>query len=379
MVRELVLCALVAPLLGTLVMRLLADRVAAGVAVVAFTVSACLLAVSTALVLLAGGIHTTTAIVKTGKRGWTSQAWADAGRDAWLSGPCALVALVAAASATRSFRRQRAALRAAEVEADALPGDELIVVVPGGYPDAFTLPGTRARIVVTEALRDALSADELGVVLAHERAHLAFNHHRYVDAARLAAAGQPLLRPVARLVEYGVERWADERAALEIGDRARVARTIGTVALATTTSGPSLTAGRSRTAGRSFAAGPARAAPTTRPAEAANQPPSRFSAHQTGKIEPHILRIAAPGWEAVAGVAALSWRKPLNWLHPARPGPVPRRVRALLRPVPSSSHRMLVTIPAILSLSTCLWAGNIVYDVHTPLRVALTVEDQFQP
>jgi hypothetical protein len=40
---------------------------------------------------------------------------------------------------------------------------------------------------------------------------------------------------------------------------------------------------------------------------------------------------------------------------------------------------MLVTIPAILSLSSCLWAGNIVYDVHTPLRVALTVEDQFGP
>src|SRR6185369_11937270 len=159
MVRELVLCALVAPLLGTLVMRLLADRVAAGVAVVAFTVSACLLALSTALVLLAGGIHTTTAIVKTGRRGWTTEAWADAGRDACLSGPCAIVAIVAAVVAIRAFRRQRTALRAAQDEAAALPGDDLVVVVPGSQPDAFTLPGSRGRIVVTEALRNALSRD----------------------------------------------------------------------------------------------------------------------------------------------------------------------------------------------------------------------------
>lgn len=378
MVRELVLCVLVAPLLGTLVMRLLADRVAAGVAVVAFTVSACLLALATALVLFASGIHTTTAIVKTGRRGWTTEAWADAGRDAWLSGPFAIVAIVAAVSAIRAFRRQRSALRAAGDEADALPGEDLVVVVPGAQPDAFTLPGSRGRIIVTEALRDALSADELSVVLAHERAHLACHHHRYVDAARLAAAGQPLLRPVARLVEYGVERWADERAALEIGDRALVARTIGAVALATAASGPASalmgSTPRPRSSGR-----PARIRrPSARAATAApgaswcptHQPSSRV-------VEPHTLRITSPGWLTDRpDRIARWWPRPYGLLRPAQPGPVPRRVSALLRPLPSSSHRMLVTIPAILSLSSCLWAGNIVYDVHTPLRVALTVEDQ---
>ncbi|WP_045878062.1 M56 family metallopeptidase [Pseudofrankia sp. DC12] len=380
MVRELVLCALVAPLLGTLVMRLLADRVAAGVAVVAFTVSACLLALATALVLFASGIHTTTAIVKTGKRGWTTEAWADAGRDAWLSGPFAIVAIVAAVSAIRAFHRQRAALRAAEDEAAALPGEDLVVVVPGTAPDAFTLPGVRGRIVVTEALRDALSSDELKVVLAHERAHLACHHHRYVDAARLAAAGQPLLRPVARLVEYGVERWADERAALEIGDRALVARTIGAVALATAAAGSAAPARSASASPSSGKPAPARrlSARAAAPAPGASWCPT----HQSGRhpVEPHALRITSPAWLVDRPRRTPSrWRPRYARLRPAQPGPVPRRVSALLRPLPSSRHRMLVTIPAILSLSSCLWAGNIVYDVHTPLRIALTVEDQFGP
>ncbi|ADP79954.1 M56 family metallopeptidase [Pseudofrankia inefficax] len=383
MVRELVLCALVAPLLGTLVMRLLADRVAAGVAVVAFTVSACLLAVATALVLFASGIHTTTAIVKTGKRGWTTEAWADAGRDAWLSGPFAIVAIVAAVSAIRAFHRQRAAVRAAGDEAAALPGEDLVVMVPGTQPDAFTLPGSRGRIVVTEALRDALSADELSVVLAHERAHLDCHHHRYVDAARLAAAGQPLLRPVARLVEYGVERWADERAALEIGDRALVARTIGAVALATAAAGPARSTSGARSSGARSSGKPNRTRRLPARAAAATPGTPRCPAHQSGHhpVEPHALRITSPAWLTERPRRYPSrWRTPYARLRPAaQPGPVPRRVSALLRPLPSSSHRMLVTIPAILSLSSCLWAGNIVYDVHTPLRVALTVEDQFGP
>ena len=403
MVRELVLCALVAPLLGTLVMRLLADRVAAGVAVVAFTASSCLLALSTALVLLAGGIHTTTAIVKTGRRGWTTEAWADAGRDAWLSGPCAIVAIVAAVVAIRAFRRQRTALRAAQDEAAALPGDDLVVVVPGSQPDAFTLPGSRGRIVVTEALRNALSRDEFGVVLAHERAHLVCRHHRYVDAARLAAAGQPLLRPVARLVEYGVERWADEQAALEIGDRTRVARTIGAVALAAAAAGPAPSAGVPASAGPAapepsgtawrtssrlpmLPAAPAKAtqpdAGLTETGSAGAAPAEAAWLPQAGNasVQPRTLRIAPLSWLSGRPAQAGSGRRrPLaRRLRPA-PGPVPRRVNALLRPAPSGRHRMLVTIPAILSLSTCLWAGNIVYDVHAPLRSALTVEDQVQP
>src|SRR5436190_1668852 len=46
-----------------------------------------------------------------------------------------------------------------------------------------------------------------------------------------AAAANPLLLPVARAVDYTVERWADERAATVTGDRRLVAATIGRVAL----------------------------------------------------------------------------------------------------------------------------------------------------
>ncbi|MBL7494911.1 M56 family metallopeptidase [Frankia sp. CNm7] len=342
MVHELVVCVLVAPMLGTVVMRLLADRVPAGVAVVAFTVSACLLALGTALVLLASGVHTTTALVTTGKHGWTSEAWADAGRETWLSGPCMLAAAWSAAAAARVWRRQRAALRAAGAEAAALPGADIVVVVPGEYPDAFTLPGSPGRIVVTEAMRAALSSDELGVVLAHERAHLMGRHHRYIDAARLAAASQPLLRPVARLVEFGVERWADERAALEIGDRARVARAIGVAALAGAARSPV----GSAPVGAGCPAGHVALAPA-----------------------PSVLRIAAPGWRE--GHVAAGRRE-------IRPGPVPRRVLALLRPLPSSGHLSLLAIPAVLSLCSCLWAGDACYDVHAPFRVALALDNQLQ-
>ncbi|WP_007515162.1 M56 family metallopeptidase [Pseudofrankia saprophytica] len=366
MVGELVLCALVAPLLGTFVMRLLADRVAAGIAVVAFTVSACLLALGTALVLLAGGIHTTTALVNTGKRGWTAEAWADAGQDMWLSGPCALVAVLAGVSAGRAWRRQRTALRAAGVEAAALPGEDVVVVVPGKHPDAFTLPGSPGRIVVTESMRAALSPDELGVVLAHERAHLRGRHHRYVDATRLAAAGQPLLRPVARLVEYGVERWADERAAVEVGDRVRVARAIGTVALVTAATGPPSSPGSASTGSRCPAG------------------------HTSLGAAPSALRIATPDWLAEPEPSAATVSRRARRGDPVRrpprasrtgraprPGPVPRRVRALLRPLPASSHLMLLTIPAFLSLGSCFFAGNICYDLHLPLAMALELEAQF--
>ena len=65
----------------------------------------------------------------------------------------------------------------------------------------------------------------------------------------------------------------------------------------------------------------------------------------------------------------------LPWGHLARPqpGPVPRRVRALLRPLPRGAYLSLLVIPAIVSLSSCLWAGNLVYDPHTPLHTALTL------
>src|SRR5262249_21004453 len=145
-----------------------------------------------------------------------------------------------------------------------------------------------------------------------------------------------------RLVEYGVERWADERAAVEVGDRVRVARAIGTVALVTAAAGPPSSSG----VGSSGPRCPAGHAPL-------------------GHV-PHPLRIAAPDWLDQAGTSAATTsrqRRPDGRVtrsararrggRAPRPGPVPRRVRALLRPLPASSHLMLLTIPAFLSLGSC--------------------------
>jgi len=78
----------------------------------------------------------------------------------------------------------------------------------------------------------ALPADERRVLLAHEQAHLSQRHYLYVQVAGLAAAADPLLRPLAAAVRAGVERWADEAAATEIGDRRLVARALARAGLA---------------------------------------------------------------------------------------------------------------------------------------------------
>ena len=112
------------------------------------------------------------------------------------------------------------------------PGAGGLVVVTDDEPDAFALPGVRGRIVVSTGMLRVLPPDERRVLLAHERAHLAYRHEVYVQLAGLAAAANPLLRPVAREVERGVERWADEVAAAEVGDRRLAARALARAGLA---------------------------------------------------------------------------------------------------------------------------------------------------
>src|SRR5260221_12849492 len=84
----------------------------------------------------------------------------------------------------------------------------------------------------------ALDGRGRAALVAHERAHLAGFHYLFTTAARLAATASPLLRPVARAVEYTVERWADERAATVVGDRRLVPHALGRAALAAQASPP---------------------------------------------------------------------------------------------------------------------------------------------
>ena len=81
---------------------------------------------------------------------------------------------------------------------------------------------------------ELLDPDEHAVVLAHEHAHARYRHDRYLLTAQLAAAVVPVLRPLSTRLQFCLERWADEAALVECGDRRFVARTLGKVALSNT-------------------------------------------------------------------------------------------------------------------------------------------------
>jgi hypothetical protein len=143
-----------------------------------------------------------------------------------------LLALAVVAAGRAVWRRGRA-IAAAHRHASSLPGVSQVVVTEDTAADAYTVPGWPCRIVITQGMLRALSAGERDVLLAHERSHAQRSHYLFTSAARLAAAANPLLRPVAAQAGYTVERWADERAAAQAGDRALAARAIARAALAT--------------------------------------------------------------------------------------------------------------------------------------------------
>lgn len=111
-------------------------------------------------------------------------------------------------------------------------GTHGLVVVHDVAPDAYALPGLSGRVVVSTAMLRALPAPERRVLLAHEAAHLRHHHHLYLQLVELSAAANPLLRPLATAVRAGVERWADEDAAAQVGDRAVAARAVARASLA---------------------------------------------------------------------------------------------------------------------------------------------------
>jgi Zn-dependent protease with chaperone function len=143
----------------------------------------------------------------------------------------ALLAAAALAALWVAWHRVRA-LITAHRQGRRLPGHGQVVVVPDEAADAYAVPGWPGRIVITSGMMSALSPAERAVLLAHERAHIRGHHYLFTAAARLAAAANPLLRPVTGAVGYCVERWADERAAVATGDRALTARAIARAALA---------------------------------------------------------------------------------------------------------------------------------------------------
>ncbi|MFD5740758.1 M56 family metallopeptidase [Streptomyces massasporeus] len=154
--------------------------------------------------------------------------------------PALCAVLVACA---RTVRRHGRVRRRAHLALAGLRGTE-VAVLPDAVPYAYALPPAgrrggglpaggagRGRVVVTTALLDRLRPAERRALFAHERAHLAARHDRFLLAVQLAARANPFLRPLRTAVAYTAERWADEEAARTIGSRRTVARAIGTAAL----------------------------------------------------------------------------------------------------------------------------------------------------
>lgn len=309
--RLVVYLPLVVPLLAAAGARPLAERLPPGAATWLLSLSALLLAAASSAVL---GMLALTAVVRVpvvevlGKM--SGQVIS---RDDPASVPVALAAgalLAAAAAATsRALCRRAAALLAADRQARQLPGAGQVVVTDDDAADAYTLPGLPCRIVITVGMLRALSGSERQVLLAHERAHAAGLHYLFGTAVRLAAAANPLLRPAATAVCYTMERWADEHAAVVAGDRQLAARAIARAAIAATAAPPG--------------------------------------------------RAAGPG--VLGAVTRLTRTR--------RPGPVPRRVAALLRPPPQPSLLLLAAAVLLVAVSgaSVLEAAR---DLHSLLDLA---------
>jgi Zn-dependent protease with chaperone function len=231
---------LVVPVVAALAARPLADRLPPAAATWLLAASALVLALASSAVL---GMLALSALVRIpvidalGHLSGPVIRSSDA-----VSVPVAIVAggllVMAAVAACRAVWRRGRAIAAAHRHANSLPGAGQVVVTEDSAADAYTVPGWPCRIVITQGMLRALSAGERRVLLAHERSHAQGSHYLFTSVARLAAAANPLLRPVAAQAGYTVERWADERAAAQAGDRTLAARAIARAALATSAAPP---------------------------------------------------------------------------------------------------------------------------------------------
>jgi Zn-dependent protease with chaperone function len=118
------------------------------------------------------------------------------------------------------------------------------VLVEHSQPAAYCVAGRQPTVILTTAAVQALDADQLDAVLAHERAHLVGRHHRLLALARIGREVFPFL-PLMRYAEQQVARLVELHAD-DAATRARDPRLLATalVVLATTAGpAPALAAG----------------------------------------------------------------------------------------------------------------------------------------
>jgi len=289
---------LIVPVFAALAARPLADRLPPAAATWLLAASALALALASSAVLGMLALSALVRIPVIDALGHLSRPVINSG-DA-VSLPVAIVAggllVMAAVAACRAVWRRGRAIAAAHRHASGLPGAGQVVVTEDNAADAYTVPGWPCRIVITQGMLRALSAGERSVLLAHERSHAQGSHYLFTSVARLAAAANPLLRPVAAQAGYTVERWADERAATAAGDRPLAARAIAKAALAAAAAPP-------RRASQAGSLGAVAAHPAAR---GAGVVPRRVEALLRPPPRPRLLLAAAAVvLVAVSGLAAL--------------------------------------------------------------------------
>lgn len=145
---------------------------------------------------------------------------------AWLGVPAAAAMVWMIIAVLGSYRRDRKSLW------HPAASDAELMVLPDDRPQAFAMAGRPGQIVVSAGMLRLLNATERRVLLAHERSHLRHRHHGYIAVAGAAQAAVPFLAPLSHRLRLAIERWADEDAARDVGDRELVAQTIARAALA---------------------------------------------------------------------------------------------------------------------------------------------------
>ncbi len=100
-----------------------------------------------------------------------------------------------------------------------------VAVVPASQSFAYSVPGPNPQIVLSEGLRDAMTAEELAAVIRHEASHLHRRHHRELVLAceiENVFARIPALARATSVLRLAAERCADEDAITCPEDRQEV-------------------------------------------------------------------------------------------------------------------------------------------------------------
>jgi len=207
------------------------------------------------------------------------------------------------------------------------------VLLEHSQPAAYCVAGRHPTVILTTGALQALAPGQLEAVLAHERAHLAWRHHRLLAMARISRRALPFL-PLMRDTEAQVQRLVElhaDDAAVQARDPGSLATAL--VVLATAVSAPtSASAAAADPAPVLAAAGPAPVLAAAGPA-------------------PVLTAIAGPA-PVLASAAADAVQRIHRLLRPAEPLGRPRRL--LLRAMAAGlALGPLVTAlaPAVLALA----------------------------